>query len=138
MAVEGVAQLRAKLKALPDAAKNEIRAALEQNVEEIADFARRLVPVHQGDLRASIGWTFGAAPKGSMVLAQAESTEADLRVTVYAGNERAYYARWVEFGTVKMVGRPFFFPAYRAVKRRVRGRLTRATRKAAKAIAGKT
>jgi HK97 gp10 family phage protein len=73
-----------------------------------------------------------------MVLAEAKSEEADLRVTVYAGNERAFYARWVEFGTVKMVGRPFFFPAYRAVRRRVRGRLTRATRKAAKAIAGKS
>lgn len=138
MSIEGVAQFRAKLRALPDMAKEEIRKALAENAEEIVAFARRLVPVDQGDLKASIGWTFGAAPKGSMVLAEAKSEEADLRVTVYAGNERAYYARWIEFGTVNMTGRPYFFPAYRAVKRRVRGRLTRATRKAAKAIAGKT
>jgi HK97 gp10 family phage protein len=137
MAVEGVAALRAKLRALPREYKAEIRVALAQSAEEVAAMARRLAPVESGALRASIGWTFGKAPKGSMVLAEGGSDEADLRVVVFAGNDRAFYARWHEFGTVKMAANPFFFPAYRSQRRRVRARITRATRKAARKVAGK-
>lgn len=136
--IEGIAALRSKLRALPDAVKDEIKAALAQSAEEIADMARRLAPRGDtGNLAASIGWTFGKAPKGSMVLAEGDSDELDLRVIVYAGNDKAFYARWQEFGTVKMAANPFFFPAYRSQRRRVRSRITRATRKAAKKVAGK-
>lgn len=136
MALEGAEQLRAKLRALPAVAKDEIRKVLAENAEEIVNMARRLAPVESGALRASIGWTFGKAPKGSMVLAEGGTDEADLRVTVYAGNDRAFYARWQEFGTVNMAANPFFFVSYRALRRRVRSRLTRATRNAARKVAG--
>jgi len=135
--VEGIAALRAKLRALPREYKAEIRVALAQSAEEVAAMARRLAPVESGALRASIGWTFGKAPKGSMVLAEAGSDDTDLRVVVFAGNDRAFYARWQEFGTVKMAANPFFFPSYRANRRRIKARITRATRKAARKAAGK-
>ncbi|KFG68701.1 HK97-gp10 family putative phage morphogenesis protein [Microvirga sp. BSC39] len=138
MAVEGIAALRAKLRALPKAAKDEIRAALAQSAEEMAAMARRLAPVESGALRASIGWTFGQAPKGSMVLAEGSSDEAELRVTVYAGSDKAFYSRWQEFGTAKMAANPYFFPSYRSLRRRIRGRITRATRKAARSVASKS
>ncbi|MGE0845838.1 MAG: HK97-gp10 family putative phage morphogenesis protein [Flavobacteriaceae bacterium] len=131
--VQGLDRLRAKLKALPEAAKVGIRVAMEQGATEIVDLARSLCPVDRGDLRDSIGWTWGDAPRGAMVLAQ--GGEGDLRVTVYAGNDEAYYARWVEFGTQKMAAQPFFFPAYRALRKRVKGRISRATTKAAKKVA---
>lgn len=135
--VEGIAALCAKLRALPREYKAEIRVALAQSAEEVAAMARRLAPVESGALRASIGWTFGKAPKGSMVLAEAGSDDTDLRVVVFAGNDRAFYARWQEFGTVKMAANPFFFPSYRANRRRIKARITRATRKAARKAAGK-
>jgi HK97 gp10 family phage protein len=137
MAMEGVKALRAKLRALPREYKAKIRVALAKSAEEVAAMARRLAPVESGALRASIGWTFGKAPKGSMVLAEGGSDEADLRVVVFAGNDRAFYARWQEFGTVNMPANPFFFPAYRSLRRRTRSRITRATRKAAQKVAGK-
>jgi HK97 gp10 family phage protein len=137
MALEGVKALRAKLRALPREYKSEIRLALAKSAEEVAAMARRLAPVESGALRASIGWTFGKAPEGSMVLAEGGSDDTDLRVIVYAGSDRAFYARWQEFGTVQMAANPFFFPAYRSLRRRARNRITRATRKAAKKVAGK-
>ena len=133
--MEGKEALRAKLRALPDAIKAQIAAALEAGAQEIVRLAQSLVPIDQGDLRKSIGYTFGAAPKGSVVLAQSSGEQSDLRITIYAGDSDAFYARWIEFGTQKMRARPFFFPAYRANKRRVRSRITRAVNKAARTVA---
>lgn len=127
------AELSKKLAALPKAVKEEIRAALSTSAQEIVAVAKRLVPVDRGDLRDSIGWTFGKAPKGSISLAEANF--GDLSVTVFAGNEKAFYARWVEFGTVKMRAHPYFFVSYRAVRKRAKSRISRATTKAAKKVA---
>lgn len=131
--VQGLEKLRAKMRALPDAVRGEIRAAMERGANEIVALAKTLVPVDQGDLRDSIGWTWGDAPTGSMALAQGGT--ADMRLTIYAGDSQAFYARWVEFGTARMSAQPFFFPAYRALRRRVRSRVARAVNKAAKRVA---
>ena len=40
------------------------------------------------------------------------------------------YASWVEFGTKHSAANPFFWPSYRALRRRVMGRIMRAIRKA--------
>ena len=135
MATRGSLQrLQQRLRAIPQAAKAEIRKALAASAEEIVAHAKRLVPVDSGDLRDSIGWTFGAAPKGAMVLAT--GGEGELKVTVYAGTSDAFYARWVEFGTAAQPAHPYFFPAYRLVRKRVKSRISRAVNKAAKTAAG--
>lgn len=133
----GLEKLQKKLNAMPKLVKQEIRKALEQSAEEIVSLAKSLVPVDKGDLRDSIGWTYGDAPKGSISLGSVRASEltGDLTITVYAGNSQAFYARWQEFGTQKMQAQPFFYPAYRALRRRAKGRVTRATNKAAKKIA---
>jgi HK97 gp10 family phage protein len=87
--------------------------------------------------------------------------DPDLTVTIHAGDADAYYAAFVEFGTtshkieakaapalhlyggdyVESVNhpgasaRPFFFPAWRLVKKKVKGRVSRATTRAAKKVA---
>lgn len=133
----GLEKLQKKLNAMPKSVKQEIRKALEQSAEEIVSLARNLVPVDKGDLRDSIGWTYGDVPKGSISLGSVRASEltGDLTITVYAGNSKAFYARWQEFGTQKMQAQPFFYPAYRALRRRAKGRVTRATNKAAKKVA---
>jgi HK97 gp10 family phage protein len=133
MAIQGLSRLQRKLKALPEAVIAELRPAMEQGAAEIVSLAKSLVPVESGELRDSIGWTWGAAPEGSMVLGQVG--RGNLRITVYAGNSQAFYARWVEFGTSQAGARPFFYPAYRAVRKRVKGRVTRAITKSAKRVA---
>jgi HK97 gp10 family phage protein len=111
-----------------------VAKALEQGATEIVNFAKALVPVRDGDLKDSIGWTWGDAPKGSITLGKVmrKRSDGDMVITIFAGNERAFYARWQEFGTQNMTANPFFYPAYRAVRKRVKGRVTRNMRKAIK------
>lgn len=122
---------------MPKVAKDEIRKALEAAADEIVEMAKRLAPVDQGELRDSIGWTWGKAPKGAITLGKvAEASLAgDLTITIFAGNSEAYYARFIEFGTQKMPAQPYFYPAYRATKKRAKSRVRRSLTKAAKAVA---
>lgn len=127
-------QLAKKLAALPNVVKDEIRRALQASAEEVVALAKSLVPRDQGDLYDSIDWKWGAGtPVGTVALARRQL--GDLSVTVFAGDDKAFYARFVEFGTVKMKAEPFFFPAYRAVRKRAKSRISRATTKAAKKVA---
>lgn len=132
----GLAKLDRKLKRMPDLAKAEIRAAMEVAAAEMVATMKNLVPVASGDLRDSIGWTWGKAPKGAGIVAQAKSKlGGDMTITVYAGNAKAFYARWQEFGTVSQPAQPYFFVSYRIHKKSAKRRIGGAIRKAAKKVA---
>lgn len=149
--VLGIDRLRRKLKRLPELAREEISKAMEQSAAEIMAMAKSLVAVDQGDLRDSIGWTWGDAPKGSMTLGEVKGGRGagNLRITIYAGNDEAFYSRWVEFGTSPHINggrfagsdnpgtaaQPFFYPSWRAGRKRAKGRVTRAITKSAKRAA---
>ena len=149
MTVKGLERLQQKLDLLPARVKQRIRAAMEAGADEIVALAKALVPSDTGALRDSIGWTYGRAPKGSMSLATVQTVGGELTITIYAGDSEAYYARWIEFGTSahiaggKFAGaqipaqpaRPFFYVSFRASRRRVKSRITRAINKAAKDVA---
>ena len=136
-------RLNRKLKQLPAVARELIRAEMAKAADEIVGMMKRLAPVlavpikdrRSGALRDSIGWTWGAAPKGSVVVASVASKSDDMRITIYAGNAEAFYARWVEFGTQKMQAHPYFYVSWRANKRRTVRRLGKAVRDAAKKVA---
>lgn len=138
MKIQGLDRFKRKLRRLPVVAREEMRKAIAQSADEIVALMRRLAPVDKGDLRDSIGWTWGAPPKGSSVLATTRRTavgKAGLVATIYAGGGDAFHARFVEFGTQHMPAQPFFYPAWRFGKKRARSRITRATNKAAKKVA---
>ncbi len=151
--VQGIAELNKKVAAIPKRIERAAKSAMETGAQELVDMMRRLVPVDSGDLRDSIGWTWGNAPAGAKVIAQSDPDSRGLRITVYAGNEKAYYAAWLEFGTAPhnvakgggnkgfkgdahghpgSRAQPFFFPSYRALRKRVQSRIKRETRKAIK------
>jgi HK97 gp10 family phage protein len=133
MAVSGVDDMKKKLRAMPAKVRAEGRAAMEKGAEEIVTMAKRLAPVEYGHLRDSIGWNW-SDKEGSVQTNLSVPTGND-RIVIYAGDDRAFYAPFLEFGTVKMRKRSFFFPAYRALKKRTKDRITRATRKALKDVA---
>ncbi len=133
--VLGLGSLKRKLLAIPEQAKAEIRKAMEASADEVVRLAKSLAPVDTGDLQMSISWTWGDAPKGTMTLGRVVGDKNDMVITVYAGGSEAYWARWVEFGTSKMKAQPFFLPAYRANRKRVRSRIKRGINKAAKKVA---
>ena len=145
-------RLLAKMRALPAEARSSIKQALAQGADEITDMQKRLAPVQSGDLRNSIKQTWGGGKERySSLSAGAGGGDPDLTVKISAGNSKVRYAHLVEFGTAphinggKFAGsqhpgatpKPFFYPAYRALRKRVKSRITRATTKAAKKVAGK-
>ncbi|MBX4992897.1 HK97 gp10 family phage protein [Rhizobium binae] len=149
MTVRGLKELQRKLDLLPAVAKARIREAMEKGAGEIVSMMRSLVPTDSGDLRDSIAWTWGRAPKGALTLGKVQSVGGDLTITIYAGNATAYYSRFVEFGTAShtaggmfagatipaIAASPFFFVSYRANRKKVKSRITRAINKAAREVA---
>lgn len=150
--IEGRERLLAKMKALPTEVRSAIKQALAEGADEIQEMQKRLVPVSSGDLRDSIVQTWGGGKvRYSSLSASSEVGDPDLSVRISAGNSKVRYAHLVEFGTAPHVNagkfagshnpgttaQPFFFPAYRALRKRVKSRITRATNKAAKKVAGK-
>lgn len=149
--IKGVDRLRRKLAQLPEAAKAAIRIAMEKAGDDMVAMARNLVPVSSGDLRDSIGWTWGEPPKGSIRIAtvKGRGRGRDLTLTVFAGNDKAYYARWIEFGTAAhangglyggsehpgTAARPFFFVSFRATRKRAKRTINKAIRDSAKRVA---
>lgn len=112
-------------------------------------------PPRPGLLRDSIGWTFGSPPKTKATGAFRPQGSGNFIASVYAGNDEAFYARWVEFGTQShsltkgadisrkkrqggtqhpgSVAQPFFWPSYRlmrkTIKSTIRRKLTAAIKK---------
>lgn len=134
--VDGVESLVARIKAIPDRVIDEAKRVLEENAQQIVEMMQRLVPKDEYILWASIGWTWGDAPTGSMTIGKVKGGKgagreyASLVITIYAGGGKAFYGRFQEFGTRNMPANPFFFPAYRANKAKVRSAMTRAVKKA--------
>lgn len=145
----GLARLNKKLQKLPAAAESAIRAAMEQGANEIIALMKSLVPVDSGELRDSIGWTWGERPKYSQAIASVKSADGKLALTIFAGNSKVRYAHLVEFATAAhengglyagtmhpgTKAQPFFFVSWRTLRRRTKSRITRAITKSAKAVA---
>lgn len=130
--VQGLSELKSRWSAIPRRVREAAEGVLEKQAEEVVAMMRRLVPVDQGDLRNSIKWTWGDAPKGALTIGSVGGQEyGTLRITIYAGGTKdSFHALFQEFGTRNMAANPFFFPAWRAKRRKVRSAITRALNKA--------
>jgi HK97 gp10 family phage protein len=156
MKIQNLDRLKKKLAELPKVARQEMRKALDQSAAEIVDLQRRFAPVQSGDLRDSIDYTFGAfEAENSNVRGVSGGGggvgDPDLTVTIHAGDAKAYYAAFVEFGTAPHVSggkfagsenpgttaQPFFYPGFRLGKKKTKSRIARAATKAARRVAGK-
>lgn len=123
---------RAKFRRLPASVRKNVEAALEQNAEELTQAIKRRAPVQKingGELRDTVRWAKGAAKSKT----RDQGADPDLTVRVTEGDaKKGFYAGMVEFGTVNSAPQPHFFPTWRAMKRRLKGRLSRAVNKAIK------
>lgn len=129
--------VRAKLLALPEAIKESIRAPLEDGANSIVSLQKSLVPVNTGALKDSIGWAYGDVQSGlggSKAAPDANGIN-DLKISIYAADKQTFYGRFIEFGTVKMRARPFFYPAYRALRKTISPKVARAVNAAIKKVA---
>jgi HK97 gp10 family phage protein len=140
--VTGLDALHRRFGQVPVKIINAVADQLEKEAAKVVQDMKAIVPVGAtGALRNSIGWTWGDAPKGSLTLGKVQGREYEtVAITIYAGtrdkglgDQDAFYAHFQEFGTVKMTANPFFYPAWRANKKRVASSIKRAVNKAIKA-----
>lgn len=110
-------RLRRRMKSIPVEVRKALKAQSAQNAADLVDTMKGFAPVQDGALVSSI--------KHQDV---SDSTRISQRVS--AGARDAPYAAWVEFGTSKNAANPFFWPAYRLMKRRMKSRMSRAAKKA--------
>lgn len=130
--VRNLERWKARIAAIPQAAKEAAEKALHAEADEMVAAMKRAAPVDEeetpGRFRDAIRWE--------------PNPRRDLSVTIVADpkDEKGHgYAPHVEFGHKAPDGshvpaRPTFFPTYRARKKGAKRRMNAATRKAVKAI----
>ncbi|MBS9720234.1 HK97 gp10 family phage protein [Tianweitania sp. BSSL-BM11] len=122
----GIKAFQRRLNRLPKAMKDAVQPALDASADEMVSMAQRLAPRDDGALYQSIRKEAGDHELERVVRAGGPAT------TRPSAGGPFDYAVGQEFGTVKQPAHPFFYPAYRLIKKRVRGRLKRAVSKAVK------
>lgn len=129
--IDGYERLVRRWSQIPQLVQDNVRIAMEKLADEMVKEMKAAAPKDTGDLEASINWTWGEAPAGAMTLGTFRGSDyATMRLTVYAGGGDAFYARFQEFGTVKMPAHPYFFPVWRKKKRGFKRRMANAVKAA--------
>ncbi|MEQ8292487.1 MAG: hypothetical protein RIA08_09790 [Roseovarius sp.] len=141
--VQGLARFERRWKAIPKAVREAVTDTLEQNAKELVAEMNRVKPLDD----IEVGWTWGKPPKGSVAVAKSAKTSLGVAITVWARAKpgSGFNAGWFEFGTSErqqksgkstgaITAQPFFYPIYRARRRRGKSRLTRNVNKAIKRL----
>lgn len=142
--VKGRDRLRYVLTKLPKETRLALRAAILSAADDVANMQKRLVPVKTGKLRDSIKVTPGDqdAPRYSQLRSKRQFPDPYLAAIISVGNTDVRYGHLVEFGTAPHVNegrfpgtinpgtppRPYFYPGYRASKKRAQNKINRAAR----------
>lgn len=123
------AAFKRRLLALPKKVLKDTNAAIEKNADEWVKTSRSMAPVDPKDgihLRPSIRH-YDSETGGQIVRAGGETTTRTM-----SDGSTFDYAIGQEFGTVGFNGQPYFWPAYRLLRKKFRGRRARAMSKAIK------
>lgn len=144
-------RLRRKLgEKIPEAMRAEVEKAIIQGGEEMVSVARHLAPKKSGDLAASIVVTKPGESTPAHSQPGGSNVVGPLSAKVTAGNTNVRYAHLVEYGTQGhpqggqfqgtqhpgTTAQPFFWPAYRLTRKRIKARIKRAVGKALRDEAG--
>jgi len=118
--------LEARLKAIPKAIVEGVVPALIKGAEETAAIMRALVPVDDGDLKASITVTAPGQTTPAYAEGGGKRTAGSNQALVTAGNKDVRHGHLQEFGTVAQEAQPFMRPAARIAKPKAQRRIARA------------
>lgn len=133
-------RLREKLAAVVPEIEAEIAKATAQGADEIAEMAKRLAPVAEVQPERRPG-EYADSIHARRLRDDEVPTRGKNRVaggTLAWGVFARWYWLWIEFGTKSGVrARPHLLPSYRALRRRVMTRISRAMGKAIKKVANK-
>jgi HK97 gp10 family phage protein len=124
--------LQRRLAAIPKSVRAAVQPTLQKSGQELVDTMKALAEPSRdtGDLIDSLVMTPGgestppySQPGGSFVV-------PENAVAVTAGNSNVRYPHLVEYGTTKAKAQPFFWPAYRLLRKRLGSRIKRSIGKA--------
>lgn len=130
----GLAETMAAFDRIARAPREAVIPALLKSGDELASAQKALAETSRdtGALIDSIAVTMPghatpaySQPGGSRVAGETE-------VIVTAGNSEVRYPHLVEFGTSDTDAQPFFWPAFRLLRKRAQNRINRAAKKAVK------
>jgi len=135
MTVEGLDALRRRWSRIPQIMQDNVRIALEKLADEIVAEMKAAAPKGETlKLVESITWTWGSAPAGAMTIGSFGGKDyGTMRITIHAGGGDALYAKFQEFGTVKMPAHPFFYPVWRKKRRGLKRRIQNAIKESMRA-----
>lgn len=129
--VEGLAEFKGALKAIQRGCLEHLAKEVNAGADELVSTLKAVAPVsdleaHPGQLRESIHKKPGGRPLQVRVVADAQDAEGH------------YYGAHVEFGHRTPNGKhvpahPFFYPAWRLTRAKIKARIQRAIRAVVKA-----
>lgn len=95
--------------------------------ERVAERAKQIAPVGVDIPKGPGKWSGrrAGALRDSIRMVRLKD-DPKLNIRVYAGNTEVFYARWVEYGTVKMKAKPYLRPAFNQMKSLARNILSEA------------
>lgn len=125
----GLSSFQRRMRAIPAGVRQAVRPALQQGAEEVADAQRKLAPVDDGALIASIRIEAGENELSLAIAAGGPMTVREVRKGAGAHYD---YALAQEFGTADQEDQAFFWPGFRLARRRAVNRIKRAIGKAIK------
>jgi HK97 gp10 family phage protein len=146
--MQGRESLIKKLHALPYSVQAAMRTAVPVAADDLAAMQQRLVAVNKGALRQSIRTEKADDLRTLVIAGGTAATRREIRKGSGVFTDEAIL---VEFGVKphrlggKFKGamhkgtpaRPFFFPAYRAMKKRIKSKISRDVNKAIKQVVAK-
>lgn len=132
-------QLQRVLKAfdaVPAAIRDAVRPALVKSGDELADMMRHLAPKDTGALAESITVTLPGGTTPAYSQPGGAKVVPPNAVMVTVGDHVVRYPHLVEYGHTGPNGsvvepKPFFWPSFRLLKRRIENRVARIIRKVA-------
>lgn len=156
--ITGAEKIEKQLAGISRAAAEKIALALNKGADEIASRARVLAPQDTGRLKSELRTMSPfEATKRARGLRGVVGGRVNTGIAAGVTTGRAFYARFVEFGrearaagavyrdkrgrrrvskgSNKSEAQPFFWPAYRSVRKRVRRRVATAVNRAAREVA---
>ena len=128
----GIGRIKQRLAMIPKNVRAAMVPELLKSGNDLAVTARILAPRDTGALQESITVTPGGSNTPPYSTPGGRVSVPELAVAVTAGNKDVRYAHLVEYGTQEAAAQPFFWPAFRLLRKKITGRIKRAASTAVK------
>lgn len=138
--VTGIPELKRRFGRIPEVLQAQLKPELEKAANRIVQTMNALKPIPE----IKVEWVWGPPPAGVISLGKVAGSDGDREfISIYSNAFTSEYpsgfpaiSRWFEFGTLErfqangkstgfIAPQPFFFPAYRANKSKVRSAIAR-------------